>query len=104
MSKDLRIIGEQRALEWCRLCIEAMRKNPILIKTRARRNLQIIDQARSCSPEYIARWRTLLTKTPDEIATTVLANTDDARVLRTTAPFAALLPPKVAANIREKIK
>lgn len=57
------------------------------------RNIDVMRRADSCAEAYLARWEDLLRAGPTAIASVVLADTDEAQVLRSVHPLSGLLTP-----------
>ena len=56
-------------------------------------HIDVMRRAGSCADIYLARWEDLLKAGPDAIAAVVLADTDEAQVLRSVHPLSGLLTP-----------
>jgi predicted nucleic acid-binding protein len=59
-----------------------------------RQNIAVMRRAGSCAERYLARWEALLTAGPEALAATILADSDEAQVLRSVHPFAGILSPR----------
>ncbi len=81
-------------------CLEVMHRAPQEVMDVANRNLRLFSDQRLGNQRYIDRWRDLLTQGPSCVAEVVLADTDEAQVLRSTAPFAGLLPQDEVQRLR----
>jgi hypothetical protein len=60
---------------------------------QVRANIATMRRAGSCSPTYLRRWEALLAAGPRALADALLADTDEAQVLRSVHPLAGLLSP-----------
>lgn len=57
------------------------------------RNIEVMRRVGSCAEAYLRRWEGLLAAGPEAIAGAVLADTDEAQVLRSVHPLSGLLTP-----------
>ena len=89
MSKeDLRSLALTRAAVE-RLVGEWPRHVPLV-----QRNIAVMRHAESCAERYLTAWEALLAASPDVLASSVLADSDEAQVLRSVHPLAGVLTPR----------
>lgn len=72
----------------CEMALAKLAAEPERVRGLAVANIAIWERMQSCSPWYVRRWRELL-RDPD-LATILLAPTDEAQALRANNPFAGL--------------
>lgn len=59
-----------------------------------RANIATMRRAGSCAPAYLRRWERLLDAGPQALQDILLADTDEAQLLRSVHPLAGLLSPR----------
>jgi hypothetical protein len=57
-------------------------------------NIATMRRAGSCAERYLRRWEELLAQGPEALRAVLLADSDEAQVLRSVYPLAGLLSPR----------
>jgi hypothetical protein len=57
-------------------------------------NIATMRRAGSCAETYLRRWEALMAAGPEALRATLLADSDEAQVLRSVHPLAGLLSPR----------
>ncbi len=89
---DPRLLAEERSLAYHRAVAERLEGQPELVE-RARRQVRAW-RSRGQVPFYVARWEHVLSLPVAELAAALVADTEEARALRQSTPFAGALPAR----------
>ena len=67
-------------------------------------NIATMRRAGSCSPAYLRRWEALLAAGPAALDDALLADTDEAQLLRSIHPLAGLLSPRERWAVLDRVR
>lgn len=99
---DGHALAEARSLALHRLIAERVRADPTLIAA-ARDRLARWAESGALSAAYVTRWTQVLSD-PAALEVVLTADTEDARALRQTTPFAFVVPPRERWRIWRETK
>jgi hypothetical protein len=88
---DKQRLIEQRILAQHRVVAQRLRANPDDVLAHARTNLARWQDGDVDPPEYLREWTALLAGPVERIETVLTADTDEAKRLRSSSPFAGIV-------------
>ena len=90
---DLHALAEARSLAIHREIAERLLRDPSVL-VRARSTLRRWSGDGHIAPEYARAWESWLSRKPEEIATLLTDEGQDARALRQNSPFVGIIDPR----------
>lgn len=100
---DLHRIGEARSLAYHRVIAERVAADPRRI-TIARAHMLDWGARRTLSQEYVDRWLALLDGPLPELLAKLVEDSEDARALRQSTPFAGVLDARERRAIHRSVR
>lgn len=71
---------------------------------RARANLDRWNERHDDAPSWIGEWRSILERSPEDVACFLVSSAPDAVRLRQSSPFAGMLPPEKRRTLLQLFK
>ena len=102
-SVDPHRLAELRSLAYHRAVVERLREDPTLID-RARSRVEAWMRDPDRSPGHARAWRALLDRPLDELLAFMTEDSERARELRQSTPFAGFLSPRERWAIWSEVK
>jgi hypothetical protein len=93
---------DRRSLALTRAALARLRQSWPSGVPLVRANIETMRRAGSCAPAYLHRWETLLAAGPRALEETLLADTEEAQLLRSVHPLAGLLSPRERWAVLER--
>lgn len=97
--------AELRSIALHEIVARRMAEDPAVLATARRRVDAWLADGGPVDPRYAARWRHLLARKPAEIASALVADTEEMRDLRQSSPFAGVITQgewwEIVRNVRE---
>jgi hypothetical protein len=90
---NLHELAEARSLAYHREIAMRLVAEPAMIAT-ARKRIGEWTTNRRCHADYLAQWRSILSRSIDEIAAAIIDESETGRSLRQSTPFAGMLDPR----------
>ena len=85
---------DRRSLALTRVALDRLCRTWPADVALVRANIATMRRAGSCAPTYLRRWERLLDAGPQALRDILLADTDEAQLLRSVHPLAGLLSPR----------
>ena len=96
-------LAEERSIAYHRAIGVRLRREPALLdQVRAHLEKKLTEGGRSA--RYYQQWRELLERPLDEILVSLVDESEGARALRQSSPFAGILPPDERWRIWREVK
>jgi len=95
---------DKRSLAFHRAIVEILRKDPVPVLTRVKRNLEKLTEMHPGAQLLFNQWKDWLTLPLENLASKILDPLAEAREMRQVSPFSGLLSPKQRARILRQFR
>jgi hypothetical protein len=99
---DLHRLGEERSIAMHRAIARRLPSEPALLEAARRRVEQWLATG-AVHPDYARAWHAILNQPLERIALALVEESEDARALRQTSPFAGALEPRERWRIHRQV-
>jgi transcriptional regulator with XRE-family HTH domain len=95
---------DKRSLAFHRAIVEVLRKDPVTILSRAKRNLEKLSKMHPGAHMLFDQWKDWLILPLENLASKILDPLPEAREMRQVSPFSGVLSPKQRAQILRQFR
>jgi hypothetical protein len=95
---------DKRSLAFHRAIVEILRKDPVPVLSRAKRNLEKLTNMHPGAHMLFDQWKDWLTLPLENLASRLLDPLPEAREMRQVSPFSGVLSPEQRARILRRFR
>lgn len=103
MGDNLHRLAEARSLALHEAIAEALRRDPSLVEM-ARQRMRAWKASGHLVAAYADAWLSILDRPVEQICETITEDTEEARALRQTTPFAGIIDPRTRWRIWDEVR